>query len=76
MLRTALYIIFGLFVYSMIGIGQLLVVLAPLWPVRIKKPFRKKLHFWILLFSTLSVIAYGLFPDIRQGVGLLSGYYV
>jgi len=76
MLGAALYLILGLVVSSLIGIGQFLVVLAPLWPIKIKKPFRQKVHFWILLFSTLSVIAYGMFPDIRQGVSLLSGYYV
>ena len=76
MLGAASYIVFGLLVHSIIGIGQFLVVLAPFWPVKIKKPFRQKQHFWISLFSTLSVIVYGLFPDLRQGVGLLSGYYV
>lgn len=76
MLGTALYLVFGLLVHSIIGIGQVLMALAPLWSIRIKKPFRQKLHFWLLLFGTLAVIAYGLFPDIRQGVELRGGYYV
>jgi hypothetical protein len=29
-----------------------------------------------MLLSTLTVVAYGLFPDIRMGVDLLSGYYL
>jgi hypothetical protein len=63
-------------VYSLLGLGQLLIALAPFWPVKIKRPTRQKLHFWITLLSTLSVIAYGLFPDIRIGVDVLSGYYL
>ena len=76
MLGAALYIVFTMALYSLIGLGQFLVVLAPLWPSKIKKPFRQKLHFWIVLLSAMSVIAYGLFPDIRQGLEVLSGYFV
>ena len=75
MLGAALHIVLTMTVYSALGLGQLLIVLAPLWPVRIKKTARKKLHFWMMLLSALSAIAYGLFPDIRMGVDLLSGYY-
>jgi len=62
-------------IYSVLGLGQILVALAPLWPARIKNPARRKLHFWTLLMSTLSAIVYGLLPDIRMGVDLLGGYY-
>lgn len=75
MLGAALNIVFIMTIYSLLGLGQLLVVLAPLWPVRIKRPARRKLHFWMALLGALSVIAYGLFPDIRMGVDLLIGYY-
>lgn len=76
MLGAALYIVLTMAVYSVLGLGQILVALAPLWPIKIKRPARQKLHFWMVLLSALSVIAYGLFPDIRMGVDLLSGYYV
>ena len=75
MLKAALNLIFIMTIYSILGLGQLLIVLAPLWPVRIKKLARRKLLFWLVLLATLSVIAYGLFPDIRMGVDLLNGYY-
>ena len=76
MLGVALHIIFTMAIYSMIGVGEFLVLFAPLWPIKIKKPARQKLHFWIIMLSTLSVIAYGLFPDTRLGLDVLSGYYV
>jgi len=76
MLRAALYIVWTMAVYSVLGLGQVLVALAPLWPIKIKRPARQKLHFWMVLLGTLSVIAYGLFPDIKLGVDVLSGYYV
>ena len=76
MLGAALYIVLTMAVYSLLGLGQLLIALAPLWPVKIKRPPRQKLHIWIMLLSTLCVVAYGLFPDIRMGVDLLSGYYL
>ena len=76
MLGATLYIVLTMAVYSLLGLGQLLIALAPFWPVKIKRPTRQKLHFWITLLSTLSVIAYGLFPDIRIGVDVLSGYYL
>lgn len=76
MLSAALSIVFTMALYSIIGLGQFLVVLAPLWPIKIKKPFRQKLHIWIVLLSTLSAVAYSLLPDIRQGLEVLRGYYV
>ncbi len=76
MLGAALYIVLTMAIYSVIGLGQLLVALAPLWPVKIKRPARPTFHFWTALLSSLSVIAYGLLPDIRMGVDLLSGYYL
>jgi hypothetical protein len=76
MLGAALHIVLSMAIYTVLGLGQLLIVLAPLWPARIKRPARQKLHFWIVLLSALSVIAYGLFPNIRMGVDLLNGYYV
>lgn len=76
MLGTALYIVFTLMVYSVIGLGQFLILLAPLWPIKIKKPFLQKLHFWIVFLSAMSAFAYGLFPDIRQGLDVLNGYFV
>jgi hypothetical protein len=76
MLGTALDIVLTMVIYSFIGLGQFLIAFAPLWPVKIKRLPRQKLHFWIMLLSTLSVISYGLFPDIRMGVDLLSGYYL
>jgi len=75
MLGAAFHIVLSMAIYSVLGLGQLLIVLAPLWPARIKKPSRRKLHFWLTLLSALSVIAYGLFPDIRMGVDLLGGYH-
>jgi hypothetical protein len=75
MLGAALSIVLTMAIYSILGLGQLLIALAPLWPVKIKRPARLKLLFWVVLLSAMSMIAYGLFPDIRMGVGLLSGYY-
>ena len=75
-LGTALDIVLTMVIYSLLGLGQLLIALAPLWPVKIKWPTRQKLHFWVVVLSALSVIAYGLFPDIRMGIDLLSGYYL
>ena len=63
-------------VYSIIGLGQVLALLVPLWPIKIKKSGSRRLHFWIVLLGALAVIAYDLFPDIRMGVDLLSGYFV
>ena len=76
MLGAALYIVFTMALYTVIGLGQFLVVLAPIWPIKINKIPRRKLHLWIVSLSSVSVIAYGLFPDIRQGLDVLNGYYV
>jgi len=76
MLGVQLNIVFTMMIYSVIGLGQFTVVLSPLWPFKIKKVSRQKLLLWIIGLSTLSVIVYGLFPDIRQGLDLLSGYYL
>jgi hypothetical protein len=76
MLGAALQIVLTMTIYSALGLGQLLIVMAPLWLAKIKKPARQKLHFWLALLSALAAIAYGLFPDIRMGVDLLSGYYL
>lgn len=62
--------------YCIIGLGEILTVLAPLWPARIKKRGWQWLHLWLVLLSALAVLAYGLFPDLRLGLDLLNGYYV
>jgi len=75
-LGATLSIVLTMVIYSLLGLGQILAALAPLWPIKIKRLKRRRLHFWIALLSTLSAIAYGLFPDIRIGVDLLIGYYL
>ena len=76
MLGAALNIVLTMAIYSFLGLGQLLIVLAPLWPIKIKRLARRRLHFWTVVLSALSVIAYGLFPDIRMGFDLLRGYHL
>jgi hypothetical protein len=62
--------------YCIIGLGEILIVLAPLWPARIKKTGWQRVHLWALILSALSALAYGLFPNLRLGLEVLSGYYV
>lgn len=40
LLGAALYIVLTMAIYSLLGLGQLLVALAPLWPVKIERPTR------------------------------------
>jgi hypothetical protein len=68
------YLTIGL--YAIIGLGQFLIVLAPLWPVKIKKPSWQKLHLGLGMASVLAVLVYGLFPTLRMGLELLESYYL
>jgi len=63
-------------IHAVIGLGQFLIVLALLWPVKIKKTSWQRLHLWMVTLSALSALTYGLFPDLRLGLELLSGYYL
>ena len=63
-------------IYAVIGLGQILIVLAPLWPAKIKKVFWQRLHLWLVILSTLAALAYGLFPNLRLGLEFLSGFYL
>lgn len=67
---------FTTWIYTIIGLGQFLIVLAPLWPAKIQKTGWQKLHLWVVILSALSALAYGLFPDLRMGLELLRGYYL
>jgi hypothetical protein len=63
-------------IYAVIGLGQFLIVLAPVWPVRIKKASWRRLHLWVIILSALAALAYSMFPTLRLGVEVLSGYYL
>ena len=62
--------------YAIMGLGEILIALAPFWPARIQKPDWNRLHLSLVGLSTLSVIAYGVFPSLRLGLELLKGYYL
>ena len=62
-------------IYAVIGLGQFLIVLAPLWPAQIKKTGWQRLYLWTVILSALSALAYGVFPNLRLGLELLRGYY-
>jgi hypothetical protein len=47
-----------------------------MWYIKVKKPARPKVYTWIMLISTLSVVSYGLAPNIRLGLEVLGGYYL
>lgn len=61
--------------YAVIGLGQFLIVLAPFWSAKIKKTGWQRFHLGMVTLSSLTALAYGLFPDFRLGLDLLSGYY-
>lgn len=62
--------------YTLIGLGQMLIALAPFWPARIKKAGWQRLHLGLVILSALLASAYGLFPNLRMGLDLLRGYYL
>jgi hypothetical protein len=75
-LSRVLESLFTMGIFAVIGLGQILIVIAPFWPSRIKKTGWQKLHLGLVCLSALSVIAYGLFPSLRLGLDLLKGYYL
>lgn len=75
-LRRVLESFLTIGLYAIIGLGQLLIVLAPIFQVKLKKSTWQSLHLWVVIASTLAVLAYSLFPNLRLGLELLNGYYL
>jgi hypothetical protein len=63
-------------VYSLIGVGEMLMLLTPVLENKINSPFRQNLHLLLACLAAASVLSYSLFSDLRYGVDpLLIGYY-
>lgn len=63
-------------VYSLIGIGEILLLLTPLFENNINSPFRQNLHLLLASLAAVAVLCYGFVSDLRYGVDpLMFGYY-
>lgn len=63
-------------VYSLIGIGEILLLITPLLETKINTEFRKKSHLSLAFLSAVAILCYGLISDFRIGVDPLEiGYY-
>lgn len=63
--------------YSFIGIGEILLLFAPLLANKITTPFLRKLHLAVTFISTTALILYNVIPNMRFGIDALrTGYYV
>jgi len=63
-------------VYSLIGIGEILLLLTPVLENRINSQFRQNLHLLLVFLASIAILSYGLISDLRFGVDPLRvGYY-
>jgi hypothetical protein len=63
--------------YAFIGVGEILLLFAPLLINKIATPFLRKLHLTITFISTTAIILYSVIPNTRFGIDALrNGYYV
>lgn len=63
-------------VYSLIGIGEILLLLTPALENKINSQFRQNLHLLLASLAAVAVLSYGFISDLRYGVDPLRiGYY-
>lgn len=63
-------------VYSSIGIGEILLLLTPVFENKINSQFRQNLHLLLASLAAIAVLSYGFISDFRYGVDPLRiGYY-
>lgn len=63
-------------VYSLIGIGEILLLVTPLLEAKINSEFRQKFHLVLVVLSVVAILCYGLISDLRIGFDPLKiGYY-
>ena len=63
-------------VYSLIGMGEILLLLTPVLENQINSRFRQILHLLLTLPAAVAILAYGLISDVRLGIDPLRiGYY-
>jgi hypothetical protein len=63
-------------IYSLIGVGEILLLITPLLETRINSEFRQKSHLCLTFLSAVAILCYGLISDFRIGVDPLRiGYY-
>jgi hypothetical protein len=68
--------IFPAIVYSLIGVGEILLLLTPIFENKINSQLRKKMHLLLAFLAVVAVFCYGLISDLRYGVDpLMTGYY-
>jgi drug/metabolite transporter (DMT)-like permease len=64
------------FVYSLIGTGEILVLITPLLETKINSKFRQNLHLLLALLAAVAVLSYSFISDLQYGVDPLRiGYY-
>ena len=62
--------------YSLIGIGEILLLLTPIFENKLNSPFRQNLHLLLAGLAAAAILFYGFNPDLRYGVDpLRAGYY-
>lgn len=67
---------FMFFVYSLIGTGEILVLITPLLETKINSKFRQNLHLLLALLAAVAVLSYSFISDLQYGVDPLRiGYY-
>jgi hypothetical protein len=63
-------------VYSWIGIGEISLLLTPLFENKINSQLRQKVHLLFVFLAVVAVLCYGFISDLRYGVEpLMTGYY-
>ena len=63
-------------VYSFVGMGEILLLLTPVFENKINSQLRQNLHLLLVIFAAVSVLCYGFISDLRYGVEpLMIGYY-
>ena len=62
--------------FSLIGMGEVLLLLTPFFENRINSPFRQRMHLGLVCLAMLGTLSYGLVEDFRLGFDpLMIGYY-
>ena len=62
--------------FSLIGMGEVLLLLTPFFENRINSPFRQRVHLVLACLAVLGTLSYSLVEDFRLGFDpLLGGYY-
>jgi hypothetical protein len=63
--------------YTLLGLGEILILLTPFLEKKISSPFRRKLHLSLASCAAVAILYYGLDSNVRTGVDpLRNGYYV